>query len=238
MREELDRFYALLARLAQRTGGPLPLRELLRRPLPQAGVYFFFEPGETRGSAPAVPRVVRVGTHALKSGARSTLRGRLGQHLGRRDGGGEHRASIFRLLVGEALQARGLVPAVPTWGAGSDRRRAAERAGLSPEAVKAAERPVEEAVSARIGAMPVVVLGICDAPGPESLRGVIERNAIGVLSAAAAAGIDTPSPQWLGLASSREAVRSSGLWNSNHVGEGWDPAFLDLFGKLVEGTAP
>lgn len=31
----------------------------------------------------------------------------------------------------------------------------------------------------------------------------------------------------------REKVRGSGLWNSNHVSEGYDPAFLDTLANLI-----
>jgi hypothetical protein len=37
----------------------------------------------------------------------------------------------------------------------------------------------------------------------------------------------------LGTRSDRERVRASGLWNSNHVDEGYDPAFLDKLEQLV-----
>src|SRR3546814_948865 len=46
-------------------------------------------------------RVVRIGTHALRAGATSTLRGRLRQHSGSHSGSGSHRGSIFRPLTGD-----------------------------------------------------------------------------------------------------------------------------------------
>ena len=89
---------------------------------PRRGVYFFFENGEPRSGTGAGPRVVRVGAHGLKNGARSTLWGRLSQHRGSsRSGLGNHRGSIFRLLVGVALanrnnirsRSRGAWPGLP-----------------------------------------------------------------------------------------------------------------------------
>jgi hypothetical protein len=63
--------------------------------------------------------VVRVGTHALKAGGSTTLWGRLSTHRGQlRSGGGNHRGSIFRLIVGTALIARD-GHKFPTWGEGS-----------------------------------------------------------------------------------------------------------------------
>ena len=38
----------------------------------------------------------------------------------------------------------------------------------------------------------------------------------------------------LGARSDRERVRASGLWNNNHVDEGYDPAFLDEMAALVD----
>ena len=71
---------------------------------PRRGVYFFFEPGESRSLSGTGSRIVRLGTHALANGSRSTLWQRLSQHRGNAKGdGGNHRGSIFRLLVGVAL---------------------------------------------------------------------------------------------------------------------------------------
>ena len=68
------------------------------------GIYFFCEAGEARSRSGAGLQVVRVGTHGLKAGSRSTLWKRLAQHRGTaRDSGGNHRGSIFRLLIGIAL---------------------------------------------------------------------------------------------------------------------------------------
>jgi hypothetical protein len=44
---------------------------------------------------------------------------------------------------------------------------------------------------------------------------------------------DPPSTSWLGHHCNRERVRSSGQWNSNHVDETYDPAFLDRLERLV-----
>ena len=74
---------------------------------PKRGVYFFMEGGETRTDSGTGPRVVRVGTHALIAGAATTLWKRLYQHRGPlRSGGGNHRGSVFRMIVGTALSNR------------------------------------------------------------------------------------------------------------------------------------
>jgi hypothetical protein len=75
---DLVRFYALLDQLQQRLGGTRTLATFDRfRDWPERGLYFFFEPTEARKESGAGLRVVRVGTHALGTGSRSTLRQRL-----------------------------------------------------------------------------------------------------------------------------------------------------------------
>ena len=93
---------------------------------------------------------------------------------------------------------------------------------------------MEKEVCAVIGDMPFLWLAVDDEPGPDSLRGYIERNAIALLSNCGKEPIDPPSPQWLGRYSDRERVRQSGLWNNNHVYDEYTPAFLDTMQQLIE----
>ena len=181
-------------------------------------------------------RVVRVGTHALKAGSRTTLWQRLSQHRGNAKGdGGNHRGSIFRLLVGAALARRGDCPLPPSWGKGADPGKAARRLGLaSRSVVKDAEADLERHVSAYIGQMPFLWLAVPDAPGPQSARGRIERHAIALLSQARAPAADRPSANWLGVHSDRPRVCKSGLWNNNHVDEDSEAAFLSEMAELVD----
>ena len=99
-------------------------------------------------------------------------------------------------------------------------------------------RALEALVSSRIGAMPLLWLGVDDAPGPGSRRALIERNAITLLSGDAESALDPPSPGWHGLDSDREPVRRSGLWNNRHVDESYDPPFLDVLEERVEEIRP
>lgn len=96
------------------------------------------------------------------------------------------------------------------------------------------ERPIEMHVSEKLGAMHVTVLGCTDDPGPHSMRGYIERNAIALLSAAQRNSFDQASPSWLGRHSNRDLVVNSGLWNQRHTTDEMDPAFLDRFERMVE----
>ena len=225
--KQLRRFYAILAALAEKLGGKRTLAECSGRiPWPRRGVYFFFEPGELRSEGGTGLRVVRVGTHALNAGSGTKLWTRLLQHSGqRRSGGGNHRGSIFRLIVGTALINRDKHE-FPSWGKGSSAIRE----------IRDQEVALEQSVSAVIRQMPFLWLAIDDEPGPESLRGYVERNAIALLSNYQRPPLDAPSGNWLGHHCNRERVRESGLWNSNHVDETCDPSFLDCFERLVSKT--
>ena len=234
---ETARFYELLSRLAAGLGGCRRLADCNgRMDWPRRGVYFFFEPGESRSLSGTGNRVVRVGTHALKDGSCATLWQRLSHHRGNAKGdGGNHRGSIFRLLVGAALARRGDCPLPPSWGKGNDPGKAARQLGLASRVeVKDAEADLERRVSAYIGQMPFLWLAVPDAPGPQSARGRIERHAIALLSHARTAAADRPSTNWLGVHSDRSRVCRSGLWNNNHVDEDGDATFLSEMAELVD----
>jgi hypothetical protein len=227
--DDLRKFYAALSVLEQKLGGARSLASCSgRMTWPRRGVYFFLETGEGRRESGTGPRIVRVGTHALKENGSTLLWARLAQHRGRlSSGSGNHRGSIFRLIVGSALIAqRGYD--YPTWGNGNNAARD----------IRAGERNLECEVSGVIGAMPFLWLAIDDEAGPGSLRGLIERNSIALLSNYRKEAIDAPSPDWLGRHSDRERVRGSGLWNSNHVDEAYDPAFLGILEGLVDQAEP
>lgn len=224
-----DRLYDVLADLHDRVGGYRYLAQCDRAAgWPERGVYFFFEPGEYRHDGYQL-RVTRVGTHALTPSSKSTLWGRLRQHrgmkAGSRAGGGDHRGSIFRLHVGSALLATAPFP---------EENRLTWHLQKVDRAVRAAEHPVEVAVSQHIGSMPFLWVAVDDPPGPSSDRGFIERHAIGLLSRVAGENPDLPSDGWLGRHAKNQAVGASGLWNVNHVDHHYDPQFLDVLAHYVE----
>lgn len=223
--DDLNRFYRLLDELRQRQGGFRYLRDCTASTgWPERGVYFFFEPGETRGDGRAL-RVTRVGTHAVSEGSKATLWSRLATHRGTSDGCGNHRGSIFRKRVGEALLRIGDYPdqVRRTWGNGNS---------VAKE-VCAAEDMVEREVSRYIGDLPFVWLAVDDAPGPESQRAYIERNAIALVSNWHKDPIDPASDKWLGKHSSEPTIRDSGLWNTDHVDKQYEPSFLDVLSGLI-----
>jgi hypothetical protein len=97
---DMDAFYSILDELAAKVGGPRLLRDCAADSTwPSHGVYFFYEAGELRSDGRH--RVVRIGTHALTDTSQATLWDRLRQHRGhvggRNAGGGNHRASVFRV---------------------------------------------------------------------------------------------------------------------------------------------
>ena len=106
--DDLVTFYEILDKLEKNIGGTRKLADSSGRLIwPKRGVYFFREPAEDRADSGTGSRIVRVGTHALKSQSSAELWTRLSQHKGQTTtGGGNHRGSIFRLLVGAALIRR------------------------------------------------------------------------------------------------------------------------------------
>jgi hypothetical protein len=227
-REDLDRFYRIIASLRERCQGFRCLKECTRKSgWPGLGVYFFFENHEFREGGSTL-RVVRVGTHAVSANSRTTLWNRLHTHRGASSGGGNHRGSIFRKRVGEALlRIRTYPPSIAaSWGIDNS----------APKTTRLAELPLERDVSVVIGAMPFLWLEVNDAPGAGSDRAYLERNCIALLSNFGKEPIDKPSECWLGLQSPQETIRLSGLWNTNHVRDGYTPAFLDVLQKYVRET--
>ena len=219
----LERFYGLIDRLRALPHQANPLGECSARDAwPDRGVYFFTEPGESRRDSIDSPRIVRVGTHAVSAGSKATLWSRLRAHRGTGSGGGNHRGSIFRLHVGDAIALRDGTP-VPTWGKESSANRT----------IRETEAPHERRVSEYLATMSVTWVSVPDVAGPKSDRSVIERGAVALLSNRLSP-IDLPSPTWLGAMSPREVIRRSGLWNLNYVGDEVQLDFLDVFESAVE----
>jgi hypothetical protein len=224
-REDLDRFYGVIATLREKCQGYRCLEECTRKSgWPARGVYFFFEDHEFREDGSTL-RVVRVGTHAVSANSRTTLWNRLHTHRGASSGGGNHRGSIFRKRIGEALLQVRSYPAeiAASWGTDNS----------APKSTRLAEVPLERDVSAVIGAMPFLRIEVADAPGAGSDRAYLERNCISLLSNFGKEPIDKPSECWLGLRSPQETIRKSGLWNTNYVADDYTPALFDVLENYV-----
>ncbi|MGP3920436.1 hypothetical protein [Nonomuraea sp. 10N515B] len=215
--QDTDRFYSLLDALAEQIGGARRLFNCSAASgWPQRGVYFFFEDGETRTDGDR-PRVVRVGSHALTATSHTTLWTRLAQHRGPIDGtnprGGNQRGSIFRRHAGTALHATGHWPSeiAQSWP-----KNHVTSSNDKPNAPSNSRSPPRSPPYHCSGST----------YRTETQRSTIEANAIALLSQRTGA-VDPPSPGWLGLHAANPKVRSSGLWNSNHVDDRYDPSFLD-----------
>ncbi|MEU9867399.1 hypothetical protein AB0C87_06075 [Actinomadura sp. NPDC048021] len=87
---------------------------------------------------------------------------------------------------------------------------------------RVAEYSLEKAVSDHIATMPLLWLEV---PNRER-RKFIRANSIALLSRRTG-GIDRTALGWLGLRAKNEKVATSGLWNSDHVDDLYDPSFLD-----------
>lgn len=225
--KDLDRFYRLLGRILDSdVQGLRRLGERNSSAVPKRGIYFFMQPDESRMTCPFENRVVRIGTHSVSAGSKSTLWNRLRTHRGGEDGSGNHRGSIFRLHVGESLiRKNGIEKNYPTWGIGQS----------AAKEIRASEKEIELEVSKIISNMPVLWLGVGDEASPDSDRGYLERNLIALLSGPTGP-LDFPNSNWLGRWSSREAISFSGLWNVNHVYEEYDRNVLDVLEKYVESA--
>ncbi|WP_338738557.1 hypothetical protein [Haloplanus salilacus] len=220
--EDLDRFYSLLDDLEATVGGKRRLGNCDgRMRWPDRGVYFFFHPDESRAAVDQL-RLTRVGTHAVSEGSSTSLWDRLRTHRGAQrgtyEGGGNHRGSVFRKRVGEAIVEReGLEDRYPEWGVGSSAGRE----------LRLEELEMERQVSDYIRDLPFLWVDIDDEPSPESDRAYVEQNAIALVSNFDKESIDPRNQEWLGHHSPVTDIMQSGLWNINHVGEEYQPEFLD-----------
>ena len=228
--DDIDRFYDLLKELEMRVGGKETLGDCTGyMDWPDRGIYFFFASDEPRGGQ---LRLTRVGTHAVSSGSSTSLWDRLRTHRGAKrgtyEGGGNHRGSVFRKRIGEAIIEReGLHGEYSEWGVGSSAGR--------EQRLK--ELDLERRVSNLIRDLPFLWVSVDDEPGPDSDRAYLEQNTIALLSNYRRESID-PRNDWLGQYSRSEKIRESGLWNVNHVDEEYDPDFLDSLQERIEQASP
>lgn len=208
---DLDRLYRWIA--TERTAGSIfAFDQLGDQKIPARGVYLFLDPAEPDFRS-AGPRIIRIGTHAVSAGSKTSLRSRLRNHLGPASEVGSHRGSIFRLHVGRAmLDAEGTRGDLPTWGEGQD----------AVAEIKQAEAEHERRVSQYLRKLEVALIDVDDEPGKTSMRAIIEMQLIALCSDSMRP-IDRPSRQWLGHHSPVSSIRESGLWNIRGVGGRYDP---------------
>lgn len=231
--KDLDQFYGLLDQIETKVGGKQQLGDCDGyMDWPDRGVYFFFATDELRADNDQL-RLTRVGSHAVSQGSGTSLWNRLRTHRGALsgtyEGGGNHRGSVFRKRVGEAMVERhDLHDDYPEWGEGSSAGRD----------LRLEELQMERRVSDYLRELPFLWVDVDDEPGPESDRAYLERNTIALVSNYGKASIDPRSNGWLGNDSPSQKIRESGLWNLNPVDNSYDPAFLDQLAGAIKETDP
>jgi len=215
---DIDRFYELIDGVVLKFPRQ-SLRDLASIKLPEKGVYFFFESGETRYNQIS-DRIVRIGTHAAIAHSKATLYNRLYNHKGSLDLTGNHRSSVFRKLVGYSILNRDKLH-FQYWG---------DKSKKSNIKIIQSESHLEKYVSTYLQSMTFTVLEV---PGPSSKsndRALIEENTIALLSNYNKTPIDKCSANWLGLYSNDGKVISSGLWNNKHVDQKYiDERYFSIF---------
>lgn len=153
-------------------------------------------------------RIVRAGTH--KGNAR--LYDRLRSHYGtRRSHRAWRRTSVFRYHLGAALLNRGQDPRIAEW---------LDRKG---ERMREVEAEVTELLHSTFTFR---VLSVDDL----GERLALERALIGVLSAN-----PRMSEEWLGRYAIDPAIRTSGLWNVDHI-DATDPLDFHRLNELIQQT--
>lgn len=225
LRATANRFFKLMQEVWAAQGGGRRI-ELTngRQDWPKRGVYFILS-AHSLGRA-RMPRIVRVGTHAVSQGSKTTLWNRLSTHRGTEAGSGSHRSSIFRLHVGRAWARYAADKCWPeTWAQGQS----------APLKIRQGEQMLEQQVSRLIGAMNVIWLDVDDEAGPKSERAYIERNVIGLLSRIGLLQ-NIAEPDWLGHFSADWRIASTGLWNLNYIFYRPDPDFIDRITVAVQKT--
>ncbi|ESS07867.1 MAG: hypothetical protein A07HN63_02372 [uncultured archaeon A07HN63] len=227
--DDLDSVYSLLDDLEATVGGKRKLGDCDgRMNWPNRGIYFFFDPEETR-SEPDQLRLTRIGTHAVSEGSSTSLWNRLRTHRGPQRGtyedGGNHRGSVFRKRIGEAIiEKDNLEKEYSEWGVGSSAGRE----------LRMEELDMERRVSEYIRDLPFLWVDVDDEPSPESDRAYIERNMIALVSNIDTESIDPRREDWLGHHSPVMEIKQSGLWNINHLTEDYQPEFLETFEGYID----
>lgn len=179
---DLNKFYELINKLEKFES----IDEFLKSEQKYSkGVYFFFDPVEKISNG--YNRIIRVGSHGLSGKSNSTLKGRLRQHKGFLNGGGNRRVSVFRRHVGNAI---------------------IKKENFDEKEVQ--DEVLEKMISDYINSLPLAVLLFED---DADKRRNFEKNSIRILSNCS----ENFNKDWLGSFSIDEKISKSGLWNIQHV---------------------
>lgn len=238
----LSEFYQTLGDLAEATGGPYYLSDYESSwNFPQRGIYVFFHPStDPQVDPPTEWSIARIGTVGVSEGSTATLQGRVRQHRGNAsgkygEGGGNHRGSVFRLHVGQALKEKhGWQDKYPHWG--SSHRDLPD--DLETESLRQNEHSLEQRVSEYIRSMPFLVIDIPGEPHSDCERARFEKNLIALVSHKRRTNPALMNSDWLGISSPRAEINQTGLWNINHVSGFYSESIINELKPYTNSTDP
>lgn len=223
--DKVKQLYDVVYYVANKTSGIRLLSECTgKMDWPKKGLYYILDFSEYSIAQNSSPKIIRVGTHAVSQGSKSTLWNRLKTHKGLNNGGGSHRSSVFRLHIGNAIIAKNGLN-IPTWAVGQN----------ATKEIRDLETDLEKQVSEYIGKLGVVVLNIDDQSSSTSDRAYIEKNSIALLSTTNYS-FDFATMDWLGYYSNKDEIRRSSLWNINYVNNSFDNNFFSILEKYSDIT--
>ena len=183
--------------------------------LPENGIYFLYEKGETWGLGGERPRIVRIGTHR-----EGNFRSRIAEHflLNERKMDFDatrsppHDRSIFRKNIGRALLNRSHSPYLAVWNIDFTIKENLKRY----EALRdiSEERRIESEVTRILRETFFFRFVMLEGQAERMGSAGLEARLIGTV---ARCGACRPSPGWLGLHSPVEKIRQSGLWLVQHL---------------------
>jgi hypothetical protein len=166
----------------------------IKEELPDNGIYFFYEEGETWGHGGDNPRIVRIGTHKKDK----NFQKRMCKHFSHR-----RRESVFRRNIGSALLKKNHDPYLATWEKNGKVLNKSKEHGLEKDITVI----LENKFSFRFIIVPEKEMRV----GPEGL----ERYLIGTV---AKCDLCIPSSDWLGKNFPKDEIRRR-LWLTEHINE-------------------
>lgn len=182
--------------------------------IPTNGLYFLFEAGETGHEG---DRLVRIGSHTGNGNLAARLREHMTQNKDR---------SIFRKNIGRALLARNRDPYLDVWELDLTKRE--DRNRYAPLVNLTKQNEVEQSVSDYVAQhMSVSVI----ATPNRDLALLLERLCIATVSLCQNC---CASSAWLGRFSPKQKIRTSGLWQVQHLsGQPLSAADLHMVEELA-----
>jgi len=202
--------------------------------LPENGIYFFYEKGETWGHGGDKQRIVRIGTHRSNN-----FRSRINDHFlldGRKMNFNSMKPapkdrSIFRKNIGRALLGKRGSPYLQTWELDFTPRSNRDRYSYlrDIELEKEIEKQITQILRNNFSFRFIVVENEAIKMGTKGL----ESNLIGTV---AGCSLCEPSSGWLGRHSPKKEIRNSGLWVVQHLNSPPITTEKSLLTSLIKKT--